>query len=465
MVDFNDLRRAGRSTTGSAWLTNPVRRGIFKIVGPYLDRLGQAINENRRDTANGLEGLQRKAEALEQLSNDIGDRARNVGVLKDELLGLGSVLDGLRKDQRALAHRLGGLEDEADAARQSSSSINAQLLQLVQMFDMLRGEQTAVRHDLGAAAETVDALRQSGGALRDQLFTFGGLLEALRGEQHTAQARLDTMENDITTIRPPTTAAGMATLLQNQPIAIFGTSLLLHSGPYGHFLLRQPDIISDHILSGAFWDSHLKPVIESAAGADRNAIDAGAYFGFHTVYMSRYFRTVYTFEPQIEIFRMLCTNLLLNNCRNVIATNAALYDSPGYMRMADNAAQEIPVPTQDGALDYDRVRNAAALTFRTASADEPATVPRRTVDELGLTDLGFMKVDTQGSDLHVLRGAHNTIQRCRPVIATEYERELAQEHGNTLDDYYGYFNEINYNVKILDDRSNGKQVDLLATPQ
>ena len=234
---------------------------------------------------------------------------------------------------------------------------------------------------------------------------------------------------------------------------------------HGRFVLRQPDLISDHILAGAFWDAHLKPVIERAGAADRTAIDAGAYLGFHSAYMARYFRTVHAFEPQVEIYRMLCANLLLNNCHNVIATNAALYDTAGRMGLANSAEQEIPVPAQDGQVDYDRIGNAAALTFHLVDARDPAAVPAVTVDQLGLADLGFMKVDTQGSDLHVLRGARATIQRCRPVITAEFERELARQHGNTLDDYHRFFDEAGYAVEVLDDRSEGKQIDLLATPR
>ena len=181
--------------------------------------------------------------------------------------------------------------------------------------------------------------------------------------------------------------------------------------------------------------------------------------------MSRFFRVVHAFEPQIEIYRMLCANLLLNNCRNVTAINGALYDVPGYLRLADNARQEIPLPVADGAIDYDRIGNAAALTFQVTDEGDPKGVCTRTIDQLGLTDLAFIKVDTQGSDLHVLKGARATIRGCRPVITAEDERELAQCHGNTLEHYYLYFDEMDYDVQVLDNRSDGKQIDLLATPR
>ena len=298
-------------------------------------------------------------------------------------------------------------------------------------------------------------------------------VEVLRSELteqllQLGQDRLGAVEQQVIALAQHVEAihapAGMATLLPHQPLAIPGTSLVVSSGPYGCFVLRQPDLVSDHILAGSFWDPHLKPVMERVGRPDGSAIDAGAYLGFHSVYMSRFFRVVYAFEPQVEIYRMLCTNLLLNNCRNVRAINGGLYDISGQLRLAGSASQEIPLPVADGAVDYNRVGNAAALTFRLTSENDPTGVCAQPIDQLGLTDLAFIKIDTQGSDLHVLKGARATIQRCRPVITAEFERELAGSHGDTLEDYHRYFDEMAYTVKVLDSRSDGKQVDLLATP-
>jgi FkbM family methyltransferase len=144
--------------------------------------------------------------------------------------------------------------------------------------------------------------------------------------------------------------------------------------------------------------------------------------------------------------------------------NAALYDRPGHMSLADDEAQEIPLPRCDGTVDYDHVGNAAALAFQSCAPDAPTAVEAHTIDQLELDDLGFLKVDAQGSDLLVLRGARATIERCRPVITAECERDLSALHGSTADDYHRFFNEVGYQVETLDIRSDGKQLDLIAKP-
>jgi FkbM family methyltransferase len=405
MVDIHDLWRAGRSTTRRAWITNPARRGLFLVAKPYLAELTQELN--------ALSAMVR------QHCDDTANSRRMNMALKEELQRFDALMDGMRKDQLASAHRLASLEDGVDLGQRAAEELKEEL--------------------------------------KRQLLRFGELSSEVQKGLQACESRIDVVEQSAPDV--------MATLLPNRPLAIFGTSLVFHTGPYGRFLLRQPDLISDHILAGSFWDPHLKAVIERASRPDACAIDAGAYIGFHSAYMSRFFRAVHAFEPQIEIYRMLCANLVLNNCRNVTAVNGALYDSRGHMRLADTAKQEIPLPVANGALDYERIGNAAALSFQLSDESDLAGIATQTIDQLGLTDLAFIKVDTQGSDLHVLKGARATIQRCRPTITAEYERELARSHGNTLDDYHHYFDEMGYDVQVLDNRGDGKQIDLLATPR
>jgi FkbM family methyltransferase len=419
---MDDIWAAGRSTSKRAWLTNPSRNGFFIMARPYLAEICRKIDKTIGDFAAAIARIE-TAERLH--GDDAAASLRLSSALKDEMRYLTGQVDGLYKDQLAWGHRLSSLEEG-----------------IARLGEEVHDRQQA---DEGRLIEVEERLAD----------TVDRHIAALERKVETLTSRIDELH----------APAGMATLLRGQPIAISGSSLVLSSGPYGCFMLRQPDLISDHILAGAFWDSHLKTVIERAGRPDGSAIDAGAYLGFHTAYMSRFFRAVWAFEPQTEIYRMLCTNLLLNGCRNVTAMNNALYDAPGRLRLAENVNQEIPLPVADGGVDYDRIGNAAALTFQMADANDPMAVCTKTIDQLELEDLAFIKVDTQGSDLHVLKGGRATIQRCRPVIAAEYERELARNHGNTLEEFYSFFDDNDYDVQVLDNRSNGKQIDLLATPR
>jgi Methyltransferase FkbM domain len=49
------------------------------------------------------------------------------------------------------------------------------------------------------------------------------------------------------------------------------------------------------------------------------------------------------------------------------------------------------------------------------------TVPLRRLDGFGLADLTAVKLDAEGAEYEVLRGARETLLRCRPVLSVEIE--------------------------------------------
>jgi len=405
MTEPSDFLRFASTLNSRAWLTYPVRRVFFEIMKPFI-----VYQAALTDTVG------KSCQVFNQQRANLEGQVAQLSIASDKARQQLLLLDGLRKDSLAVSSRLASLEDGVNQLEDQKPALLERL--------------SHAEHRL---ADFEDRLH----LMRDLL------------QERDAKAA----------------SFGIPTLPREAPLAIAGTTLILHDGPFGRFLLRSPDVISDHVTRGEFWDAHLQPIIEQTGRPDACAIDAGAYLGFHSVYMSRYFGTVYSFEPQVEIYRMLCANLLLNNCHNVIATNGALYDVEGQMRMAPPAVQEISVPRDGTQPAYDAIGNAAALMFELAPAPDEQSVPCRTIDGMGLTTLALLKVDAQGSDLHILQGARATIARCRPAIVAECERELTRAHHHTIDDYRAFFAQVDYDVKVLDDRSSGKQIDFLAIPR
>jgi FkbM family methyltransferase len=99
---------------------------------------------------------------------------------------------------------------------------------------------------------------------------------------------------------------------------------------------------------------------------------------------------------------------------------AALGDHAGEIALAmpvlDGVAQEQWAST---AKDY-----AAHLSARVTV--ERFAVPLMRLDDLGLTDLTAVKVDAEGAEYEILRGARETLLRCRPVLTLEVEERHRQ---------------------------------------
>ena len=79
---------------------------------------------------------------------------------------------------------------------------------------------------------------------------------------------------------------------------------------------------------------------------------------------------------------------------------------------------ELWLPSAGGA-----VRGVSSLHRRDIHGTS-ITVPLVTVDGLGLADVTFMKIDVDGHEIPVLRGAEDTIKRDQPRLLIEVEQRI-----------------------------------------
>jgi FkbM family methyltransferase len=139
-------------------------------------------------------------------------------------------------------------------------------------------------------------------------------------------------------------------------------------------------------------------------------VEVGANIGAHTVDLSQIVGErgrVYAFEPQRIVFQTLCANLALNQCVNVFAYQAGVGAEVG----------TINVPELDPA----NVTNFGGVTLIGAPKGE--TIPLVTIDSLALPACRMIKIDVEGMELFVLKGAVETIASYRPTMYVENDRE------------------------------------------
>ena len=73
---------------------------------------------------------------------------------------------------------------------------------------------------------------------------------------------------------------------------------------------------------------------------------------------------------------------------------------------------------------------AASKTFgKAAEVLEQAFVQDLDMDSFDLQDVDFIKIDTEGYELFVVRGAEQTIKRCRPTMIVEQKGHGMQYFG------------------------------------
>lgn len=147
-----------------------------------------------------------------------------------------------------------------------------------------------------------------------------------------------------------------------------------------------------------------------------SVVDIGANFGAHTIAFADQVGPrgrVLAVEPQWQLYAMLCGTAALNHAVNVRAKWCACGASEGTVRIPE---LDYLAPNNFGGLELgeSEVRVGAA---------RGETVARETVDSWRLSRVDFIKIDVEGMELDVLRGAYATIEACRPVLAVEADRE------------------------------------------
>lgn len=150
-------------------------------------------------------------------------------------------------------------------------------------------------------------------------------------------------------------------------------------------------------------------------------LDVGAYVGTHTLAFARFVGNdgcVLAFEPVRATFEVLTQNVLANHLLNVRLENAAVADRAGLMKMPPldiaQAASFGSTSLKDRAVTT-QARSEQGTVAQTTVADVPVVA----IDDLELAKCSLIKIDTEGMESAVIRGATATIRLLTPVIYAE----------------------------------------------
>ncbi len=174
--------------------------------------------------------------------------------------------------------------------------------------------------------------------------------------------------------------------------------------------LYETDLIQQNILlSDRFYESRqLHAVMRFGKGilndiSSGSMIDAGANIGNHSIYFAKvcHARKVYSFEPVKSTYEILEKNVALNHLQNQIHRyNVGLGEAEGKARI--------------GAYDAANIGGTSLLL------DDAGEIPVIVLDSIRYENkVTFIKIDTEGFELQVLRGAKDIIERDHPYIWAE----------------------------------------------
>lgn len=158
----------------------------------------------------------------------------------------------------------------------------------------------------------------------------------------------------------------------------------------------------------------------------RTAIDVGGNLGLWSRVMCLDFKNVQAFEPVTQY-----CEYFVKNAPTATLHNIALSDECGELVMA--------CATNGSCGDTSPMVNKR-------KEKELQTVDVVLLDDYQFTDVDFIKIDCEGYELHVLRGAEQTILNNKPVIIVEQKVGKGKKYGYADDAAVKYLKDLGMKV-------------------
>lgn len=178
-------------------------------------------------------------------------------------------------------------------------------------------------------------------------------------------------------------------------------------------------------------------------------VDVGANLGWFTLVASVAVGetgAVHAFEPRAETVARLLETVALNELEDLITTypyGLADEETDGVLVWVSGTDNPGGSAVWSGAIPDNMEEQAIAL---------------RPLDALGFDRIDMLKIDVEGAELRVLRGARKTLEQCRPYILSELSPDmLGRVSGAPVESYFAFFDELGYRAFIVDTERCGEE--------
>ena len=206
----------------------------------------------------------------------------------------------------------------------------------------------------------------------------------------------------------------------------------IHSGL--KFCMKLGNACADHIMKHGIYEYNLIKWCEQYLTNDGVFVDIGAHMGTYSIILSKKCKEVYAFEAQKSTFDCLNIGICNNNCYNIKAENVALGSMEGVATLhhvsedggGSTVREDVPIISDQKVLDHE-------------------IVVMKTLDNYNIKNIDFMKIDVEGYELEVIKGASMTIidNNFPPFI---FEAWSDDWYGKDKDILLSYVKDLGYKI-------------------
>jgi FkbM family methyltransferase len=225
----------------------------------------------------------------------------------------------------------------------------------------------------------------------------------------------------------------------------------------GH-VLELSDGMAWAFADGSYYEKNVEHWFRRALAPIRAPVvyDVGANCGYYSLIASSCAGVVYAFEPVSSTYTVLRRNIERNRLSNIEAFRMALG--------AEQGMRPITLYSSSGnnsmVLPREAIDHLEFLGFE----DVPVQTVDRLVAEGRTRPADLIKIDTEGTELAVLRGARELLAANRPLVVFEHTAKIADLAGYSLDSIWAELEPHGYTLVGLSDAFVGDRTDLRLYP-
>jgi FkbM family methyltransferase len=177
-------------------------------------------------------------------------------------------------------------------------------------------------------------------------------------------------------------------------------------------------------------EPHTVAFLQRIVTSDMACIDVGANIGYFSVLLARQARYVHAFEPTPALVQRIRDNAALNGLANLVVHPVAVSD-----RLGEVALHLSPDDPEANSLYGD---------------GPTVTVSMTTLDACDLPRIGLIKIDCEGSERAVIRGAAGLISRDRPLLIFECNVSALEAANCAVADLTTLVRSFGYTLSVIE---------------
>ncbi|MEH6604165.1 MAG: FkbM family methyltransferase [Pseudomonadales bacterium] len=178
----------------------------------------------------------------------------------------------------------------------------------------------------------------------------------------------------------------------------------------------------------------LKPYLDIG----KSAIDVGAAQGVYALFFSKHSEKVFVFEPLGPLAR---------NIKKELGDKSEVWNCALSDKAQKNAKFYIPKLNGSHILTRSSLLEDANKGYSTDCLETEV----RTLDSFGISNLSVLKIDVEGAEFAVLKGARNTIKSNMPITLVEIEE---RHHPGKSMEIVNWVRALGYDAFVVNEAEN-----------